>query len=59
MWLPWVCRGDAGIDINLYVAVLGLPLVTGKMFTYVGDTSVAYTVMSLVEISSTEFVWYK
>lgn len=37
--------GGAGIEVKLLVAVLELPLVTGKMFTHMGDTSVAHTVM--------------
>lgn len=34
----------AGIDVKL-LALLELPLVTGKMFTHMGDTCVAHTIM--------------
>lgn len=52
------CTGDARINLSLYVVVLELTPVTGKMFTHMNNIKGVCAIISLVEISGTEFVRY-
>lgn len=52
------CTCNAANDESFHVVLLGFPPVNGKMFAHMGDTRVACAVISLVEISDMDFVWY-
>lgn len=52
------CAGGAGINVKLYIMVLKLPPVIGKMYPHTSNTRVGCAVMCLIEISSMAFVRY-